>query len=38
VFCFAQQDHAEKFLQRFGGKKFDPKQRGKGQNWARWRK
>jgi hypothetical protein len=38
VFCFAEQEHAEKFMQRFGGEKFDPRRRGKGSNWARWRK
>jgi hypothetical protein len=36
VYCFAEQEHAAKFMQRFGGEKFDPKQRGKGSNWARW--
>jgi hypothetical protein len=38
VFCFAQKADAKKFLQRFGGQRFDPKQRGKGADWARWRK
>jgi hypothetical protein len=28
----------EKFMRQFGGKKFDPRQRGKGSNWARWKK
>jgi hypothetical protein len=36
VYCFAESGHAEKFTQRFGGEKFDPTQRGKGSNWARW--
>jgi hypothetical protein len=38
VYCFAEPADAEKFLQRFGGETFDPKQRGKGSNWARWKK
>jgi len=38
VYCFAETSDAEKFMQRFGGEKFDPKQRGKGSNWARWNK
>jgi hypothetical protein len=38
VFCFAEKTHAEKFMERFGGEKFDPKQRGKGGDWARWNK
>jgi hypothetical protein len=27
-----------KFRQHFGGEKFDPNQRGRGSNWARWNK
>jgi hypothetical protein len=27
-----------KFMQRFGGEKFDPIERGRGANWARWKK
>jgi hypothetical protein len=38
VYCFAEVADAEKFMQRFGGEKFDPKQRGRGSNWARWKK
>jgi hypothetical protein len=38
VYCFAKPEDAEKFLQRFGGEKFDPAQRGKGRDWARWYK
>jgi len=38
VYCFADAEHAESFMQRFGGEKFVPKQRGKGSNWARWKK
>jgi hypothetical protein len=38
VYCFAEAGDAEKFMRRFAGEKFDPKQRGKGSNWARWNK
>jgi hypothetical protein len=38
VYCFAEAADAEKFLRQFGGEKFDPKQRGKGSNWAHWKK
>jgi hypothetical protein len=34
----AEPADAEKFMQRFGGEKFDPKQRGRGSNWAYWKK
>jgi hypothetical protein len=38
VYCFAQAADAERFMRRFGGEKFDPKQRGRGSNWAKWNK
>lgn len=38
VYCFAESNDAAKFMRRFGGERFDPKQRGKGSNWARWKK
>jgi hypothetical protein len=38
VYCFAEPGDLDKFMQRFGGEKFDPKQRGRGSNWARWKK
>jgi hypothetical protein len=38
VFCFAEEAHAEAFRIRFGGERFDPKQRGRGRRWARWYK
>jgi hypothetical protein len=38
VYCFAEPRDAEKFMQWFGGERFDPKQRGKGSNWACWNK
>ena len=38
VYCFAESAHADKFMQRFRGEKFDPTQRGRGSNWARWNK
>jgi hypothetical protein len=37
VYCFSERGDAEKFMLKFGGEKFDPKQRGKGSNWARWK-
>jgi hypothetical protein len=36
VYCFKESVHADLFMQRFGGEKFDPKQRGTGAQWARW--
>jgi hypothetical protein len=38
VYCFSERSDAEKFMQRFGGEWFDPKQRGKGKNWMQWKK
>jgi hypothetical protein len=38
VHCFSERTDAEKFMQRFGGEWFDPQNRGKGSNWAQWRK
>jgi hypothetical protein len=38
VYCFAEPEDAEKFSRRFGGEKFEPRQRGKGAKWAQWRK
>jgi hypothetical protein len=38
VYCFANPEDAGKFMKRFGGENFDPSQRGKGSNWARWNK
>jgi hypothetical protein len=29
---------AQKFMERFGGKKFNRIERGRGANWARWNK
>jgi hypothetical protein len=34
VYCFFERGDAEKFMQRFGGEWFDPRQRGKGSNWG----
>lgn len=36
VYCFAKPEDADRFKQHFGGEMFDPSQRGKGSNWARW--
>lgn len=38
VYCFAIAADADKFKLRFDGERFDPKQRGKGSNWARWKR
>ncbi len=38
VFCFATKPHAELFMQKFGGESFDPRDRGKGENWMKWYK
>lgn len=38
VYCFAKEADANKFKQRFGGEKFNPNQRGRGSNWARWKR
>src|SRR6202011_2223233 len=36
--CSAGPEHAEKFRMRFGGERFNPKDRGRGSNWVRWYK
>jgi hypothetical protein len=36
VYCFKEQVDAQ--LERFGGEKFDPAERGRGANWAGWKK
>ena len=38
AYCFREHADAQKFLERFGGEKFAPAERGRGANWARWRK
>jgi hypothetical protein len=38
VFCFADAAHAERFRERFGAERFDPKDRGRGNAWYVWRK
>ena len=38
VYCFSEVADAQKFLEKFGGEKFDPAQRGKGRNWMQWKK
>jgi hypothetical protein len=30
VYCFSDPEHAEKFRTRFGGERFNPKDRGRG--------
>jgi hypothetical protein len=38
VFRFAREKDAETFMRKFGGERMHPSERGKGINWARWRK
>ena len=38
VFRFAKQQHAERFMQEFGGEPMHPSERGKGKRWATWKK
>ena len=38
VYCFKEAGDAQKFMERFCGKKFDPIERGRGADWARWKK
>jgi hypothetical protein len=38
VYCFSDSADADKFMSQFGGEKFDPAQRGRGANWALWRR
>jgi len=38
VFRFGKEGDAEAFIREFGGERMHPSERGKGINWARWRK
>jgi hypothetical protein len=38
VYCFAEAEHAAKFMARFGGERFNPDDRGRGTAWAQWKK
>jgi hypothetical protein len=38
VYCFSDPADVEKFKQRFGGEKFNPSERGRGRDWAYWKK
>jgi hypothetical protein len=33
VFCIANASQAEQFCEKFGGERFDPKDRGRGSAW-----
>ena len=35
VYCFKEPAHAQKFMERFGGEKFNSIERGRGASWAR---
>jgi hypothetical protein len=34
----AEQEHAERFMQEFGGEPMHPSERGKGKRWGQWKK
>ena len=38
VLRFAKPEHAKRFMQEFGGEPMHPSERGKGKNWAQWKK
>ena len=38
VKCFALREDAEAFMARFGGEWFDPREKGKRDEWFMWRK
>jgi hypothetical protein len=38
VKCFPEEAVADEFVHRFGGERFDPRERGKGKLWFEWRK
>ena len=38
VYCFKEADDARKFMERFGGERFHPSERGRGRHWAKWKK
>ncbi len=38
AFRFAKQQHAERFMQEFGGEPMHPSERGKGKRWSQWKK
>lgn len=37
VYCFEDESHADQFIALFGGARFDPKTRGRGNCWAQTR-
>jgi hypothetical protein len=38
VYCFKEAADAHKFVERFGGQRFHPNERGRGSHWAKWKK
>ena len=38
VFRFRKQEDADLFMKEFDGERMHPSQKGRGKNWARWRK
>jgi hypothetical protein len=38
VFRFGRLEDADRFMREFGGEPMHPSEKGKGKNWAQWRK
>jgi hypothetical protein len=38
VFRFGRSEDADRFMKEFGGDRMHPSEKGKGMNWAQWRK
>jgi hypothetical protein len=38
VFRFRREEDVHAFMRQFGGERMHPSERGKGKNWAQWRK
>ena len=38
VFRFGRSEDADRFMKEFGGERMPPSEKGKGKNWAQWRK
>lgn len=38
VFRFGRPEDADRFMKEFGGERMHPSEKGKGKNWAQWRK
>jgi hypothetical protein len=38
VFRFGRSEDADRFIKEFGGERMHASEKGKGKNWAQWRK